>query len=394
MRVLVVASTFPNAEQPTRGTFVWERVRRLAARCEVEVVAPIPWFPLNGVLRRDRDGVPPREEREGITVHHPRFVSLPRVGKSLDGVLYGRSLVPFVRRLRARFPFDVIDAHFEYPDGMGAVIIARACARPVVVSIRGKLVRLSRSRLHRPLLRWTFRHATRVTAVSRSLRDLAGQIGAAADRIRVIPNGVDTKTFRAEDRAESRRALGLPVEGPLLLTVAAIYAHKGQHTVVESLPALAARFPGVAYVMVGAGWPGDPYPRRLRDTAARLGVSHAVRFAGSQPHAGLAPWFSAADLFVLPTLSEGRPNSVLEALACGTPVVATDVGGVGEIVRDGVDGYLVPYGDAEAFRGAVARALSRPWDRRALVARAAEFDWADTVEMALGELQAAVEGRP
>ena len=389
MRVLVVASTFPNPLQPVRGVFVWERVRRMAARCELEVVAPIPWFPLNRWVRRDRDGVPAREVRDGVTVHHPRFLSPPVVGKFLDGALYGLSLLPFLARLRRRFPFDVIDAHFAYPDGLGACIAGAAFRRPVVVTLRGSIVRLSTYRAHRPQLRWVLRRATRVAAVSDSLRQVAIGLGRRGDEVTVIPNGVDTACFRPLDRVQARAACGLPADGPVLLTVGGVYAGKGQHQVVAALPALAARFPGVTYAIVGTPRPGEGYVRQLEETARRLGVAERVRLVGSRPHDALAAWFSAADCFALATRSEGWPNVLLESLACGTPVVATRVGGTAEIVRDGVDGALVPYGDAPALAAALEACVSTRWDREALSRRAAAFDWADSVEQALSELTAA-----
>ena len=392
MRVLVVSSTFPSALQPTRGVFVRERVRRLAARCDVVVIAPIPWFPFNSWIRRDRAAVPRVEQQDGLTVYHPRFFSLPRYGKFLDGAFYFLSLAPFVARLRRGFPFEVIDAHFAYPDGLAATLLARLFRRPIVVTLRGSIVRLSGYRLHRPQLRWVLRHADRVTAVSESLSQVAADLGRPRERVRVIPNGVDTTSFLPMSRPEARQMLGLPERGPILLTVAGIYEGKGQHRVIEALPALLRRHPGLLYITVGTARPGEPYRRRLEETAARLGVGQHVRHAGSHPHGELARWFSAADLSVLATRSEGWPNVLLESLACGTPVVATRVGGTSEIVRHGVDGLLVRPGDDEALVRAILEALDRPWDRDALAARARTFDWTDAVDQALDEINRAVKG--
>jgi glycosyltransferase involved in cell wall biosynthesis len=392
MKVLVISSTFPSAQQPTRGVFVRERIRRLARRAEVVVVAPIPWFPGNRWVRRDRASVPWMETQDGLTVYHPRFLSLPRYGKFLDGALYGLSLLPFVARLRRRFPFELIDAHFAYPDGMAAALLARVFGCPLLVTLRGSIVRLSTYRLHRPQLRWVLRRATRVLAVSDSLRRVAEGLGAGAGRVRVIPNGVDTERFRIGDRAEARRRLGLPADGPLLLTVAGVYPGKGQHTVVDALPDLLARHEHLTYAMVGATRPGDSYRWQLEQTVARLGLGDRVRFVGPVAHEALPPWFNAADLMVLPTESEGWPNVLLESLACGVPVVATRVGGVPEIVVDGEHGLLVPHGDQAALTHALLAALDASWDRAALARRAARFDWEDSVEQVLEEMTAALQG--
>jgi len=394
MRVLVLSSTFPNAAQPTRGVFVRERISRLARRCQVIVVAPVPWFPLNERIRKDRASVPPVERQLGLTVYHPRFFSLPRYGKFLDGVLYFLSLIQFTAQLRRSFPFEVIDAHFVYPDGLAATLLARLFRCPVVVTLRGSIVRLRDYHLHRPQLRWVLRHADRVTAVSESLSRVAVELGGfPPERVRVIPNGVDAMAFTPTDRAEARRRCGLPQKATILLTVAGIYEGKGQHFIVESLPALRERYPELLYVMVGSARPGEIYQARLAATARRLGVLDHIRFVGARPHGEIAQWLSAADLSVLATRSEGWPNVLLESLACGTPVVATHVGGTSEIIRDGLDGLLVPYAQTEPLREAIVRALERPWDREDMIRRAHRFDWDDSVEQALEELTRALKER-
>ncbi|HET8532041.1 MAG TPA: glycosyltransferase family 4 protein [Methylomirabilota bacterium] len=393
MRVLVLSSTFPNSTQPNRGVFVRERIARLARRCDVVVVAPIPWFPLNRWIRSDRAGAARVDDQDGLTVYHPRFFSLPRYGKCLDGFFYALSLVPFLVRLRRRFAFEIIDAHFAFPDGVAATLIGRLWRRPVVITLRGSIARLSTYRLHRPQIRWALRRADRVTAVADYLRRIAIGIGVPGERVRVIPNGVDLGSFAPGDRTQARRACDLPADRPILLTVAAVYAWKGQHLVVEALPGLLERFPRLLYVMVGGARPEEPeYVSALRRRVAELGLEDHVRFVGPQPHAELGRWFNAADVSVLATRSEGCPNVLLESLACGVPVVSTEVGGVPEIVRSGVDGILAPYGDLAALRAAVRTALERSWDREALVRRAREFDWADAVEQALEEIHHALKG--
>jgi teichuronic acid biosynthesis glycosyltransferase TuaC len=391
MRVLVLSSTFPSATEPTRGVFIRERIRRLARRCDVVVVAPVPWFPFNRWIRKERASIPRVERQDGLTVHHPRFFSLPRYGKFLDGAFYFLSLIPFVARLRKDFPFEVIDAHFAYPDGVGATLLARLFRRPVVITLRGSIVRLAGYRLHRPQLRWVLRHADRLIAVSDALRRVAVGLGSSADRIRIIPNGVDATAFAPSDRAEARRLCGLPESGPILVTVAGIYEGKGQLDVVDALQDLLRSYPACLYVVVGSPRPGESYLRRLKQRGRELGLEGHLRFPGARPHEELPRWFNAADVSVLATRSEGWPNVLLESLACGTPVVAARVGGVPEIVRDGQDGILYPSGDRTALASGLRRSLDRLWDRDALARRAHQFDWNETVEQALDELDRALK---
>src|SRR5207244_946573 len=139
-------------------------------------------------------GLPATELQDGLRVHHPRIVCVPKYLKALDGLTYGLSLVPFLARHRQRFPFDVIDAHFAYPDGTAAILLGKIFRCPVTITLRGTIVPLSRFRLRRPQIAWTLAQASRIFAVSESLRDVAVSLGAPPDKIRVIANGVDSET--------------------------------------------------------------------------------------------------------------------------------------------------------------------------------------------------------
>jgi teichuronic acid biosynthesis glycosyltransferase TuaC len=380
----VLSSVFPNTRRPNLGIFIHERVSRVAQHCEIQVVAPVPWFPFDRPIRaRSWGGVPPVAHDERFLVYHPRFLCVPGILKCLDGLLYATSLLPFLRRLHTRFPFDLIDAHFAYPDGAAAVLLGRALARPVVITLRGSIVRLARYTMHRPQLRYALKTASRVLAVSESLKTVAVGLGIPDEHVRVIPNGIDTTLFCPGDRTWARQACGLPQQRTVILTVGAVCEGKGQHLVVDALAEIVTRRPDVLYVMVGE-FDGIRYRRRVHDSIARTGLSEHVLFVGQQPHDRLPLWYAAADLFCLATRSEGRANVLLEALACGVPVVTTAVGGNPEIVTDGRHGLLVPFGDVRRLRDAIVTALDTEWDRQGLAAYTSAFSWdraaADVVE--------------
>ena len=387
MRILTLSTCFPNERQPALGVFIRERMRHVAHHCDVTIAAPVPWFPLNRLLRRGRwTGIPRREAQDGLTVHHPRFFSVPGAFKSLDGVLYAMSLVPFVARLRRRFDFDLIDAHFAYPDGLAGVLLGQWFRRPTMITLRGSIVRLSRSPLHRPQIRRALEQASGIVAVSQSLKRVAVGLGLSPDRIRVIPNGVDVARFRPGERQQARHALGLPPNAKIILTVAGIYEEKGQHLVLETLPSLARRHPELLYVMVGT--PRSPgHQRRLEARARRLGVLPMIRFAGTVPHEALPRWFHAADVFCLATATEGWANVLLESLGCGIPVVTTDVGGNREIIREDALGRLLPWNDVVALREGLLDALERAWDPGLLVAHAERHSWESTALAVVDEFK-------
>ena len=391
VKVLVLSTTFPNPRQPNLGVFVEERMRRVARDCEVVVVAAVPWFPLNRLIRGTRwTGVPAVEERHGLAVHHPRFFCVPRYAKSLDGLLYAASLLPVLAKLRSSFRFDVIDAHFAYPDGLAAVLLGRMLKVPVMITLRGSIVRLSGYRLHRPQLRWALERATGIVAVSKSLMRVACNLGIPEQKIRVIPNGVDSEAFRPLDRAAARAACGLPENRTIILSVGGVYEGKGHHLVIDALRELVRRRPDLLYVVVGTDVHGDRYRQRLEEMVEAHALREHVRFVGGRPHDELPTWYGAADLFCLATRSEGWANVLLESLACGLPVVTTDVGGNAEIVRHGRDGLLVAFGDVPALGGAIEAALARQWDREAIVAHAQQYTWDRTAAAVVEELTALV----
>ncbi len=376
-RVLVLSSVFPSRARPTYGIFVRERVRHVAGRADTVVVAPVPWFPLNRWIRgRQYAGTPWIEHDGGLTVYHPRFFCIPGVGKCLDGMFYFLSLVPFLVWLRRSHRFDVIDAHFSYPDGVAAVLLGKVLRRPVVLTIRGSHdVRHAGYAMRRPQIRAALRAAAAVIAVSGSLGRFATDIGLGRERIRVIPNGVDPSRFFPSDRSEARARLGLPVDRAILLGVGGLVEGKGHHRVVDALPALLARRSDLLYVILGDGGLDGRYRRALEERIARYSLGAHVRLVPPRPHEEIRLWLAAADLFCLATRNEGWCNAITEALACGLPVVTTRVGGNAELVRDGRDGLLVPFWDEAEFRHAVLRALATEWDRAEIARRAACNGW-------------------
>ena len=389
-RILLFSTVFPNAAQPTHGLFVRERMRGLPADAvEVRVVAPTPWFPFVSGLRPGlRPRVPREEVQDGAPVLHPRFLSFPGLLKCLDGLLLFLSTLPTLVRLRREFRFDVIDAHFVYPEGLAAALAGLVFRVPVVITLRGMLPLLAPYRLRRPQLRFALRRAARIVAVSESLRRDAVALGVPAERVRVIGNGVDPGLFHPLDRTESRRALGLAKYGPLLVSVGTLAPRKGFHLVMEAVAKLKKNWPSLRFAVVGGNGTEGAMEAELRALADRLGIAGRVIFAGPRPAGELARWYSAADLFVLASGHEGCPNVVLEALACGTPVVATPVGDVPELISP-ASGLLVER-KVESIVAGLEAALQRAWDREAIAGRLSGRSWQVVGREAAEELREAV----
>lgn len=376
--LVVFSALFPSAVRPGAGLFIRERMFRVARHRSLVVVSPQPWFPGQALVRLFRPGYRPmapyREMQQGVAVYHPRFLAIPGLLRRLDGASMALFSYPLLRRLKADGA-RLIDAHFAYPDGEAASRLGRWLRLPVTITLRGTEVPHSRDPALRVRMMQALKSAARVFAVSDSLRRLALQLGVAPDRSEVVGNGVDVELFQPVDRAEARRRLGLPDDAKVLISVGGLVERKGMHRVVDCLPALLAAHPGLHYLIVGSGGPeGDMRPE-LEARVARLGLGGRVHFLGALPPAELKWPLSAADVFALATRNEGWANVFLEAMACGLPVVATDVGGNAEVVCRPELGSIVPFGDAAALERALAAALDRQWDRAAIRAYACDNQW-------------------
>jgi glycosyltransferase involved in cell wall biosynthesis len=270
--------------------------------------------------------------------------------------------LPTLIRLRRGFRFELIDAHFVYPEGLAAALAGLVLRVPVTITLRGMLPLLVPFRLRRPQLRFALRRAARVIAVSESLKRDAVALGVPAEKVRVIGNGIDPELFRPLDRIEARRSLGLPKYGPLLVSVGTLAPRKGFHLVMEAMVRLKQRWPTLRLAIVGGDGPEGSMGTELKALAARLRIEDRVIFAGPRKRGELAAWYGAADLFVLATSHEGCPNVVLEALACGTPVVATPVGSIPELLASPGAGLVVERTVDELAAG-IDKALEQGRDR-------------------------------
>lgn len=384
MKVLALTTVFPNAAQPTHGTFVFERLRHLARLADVRVVAPVSWRVATG------SGTGPECRGADLRVERPRFVYVPGILKVLDGLFLFLSVLGVVRRLRRTFDFEVIDAHFAFPEGFAAALLSVWARRPFTITMRGTEIPLSRYRLRRWAIRWALRRASRVIAVADPLAQWAVSLGVPRARVSVIENGVDAELFRPADRAAARRALGLEGCGPFIVSVGHLSARKGFQRVIRVLPRLLETHPGATVVIVG-GPGGEPNNGpALEEQVRALGLEARVRFAGPQPPARVADWLNAADLFVLASDYEGCPNVVLEALACGRPVVVTRVGHVERMVPDYAGVLVDAVDDNRALLAALQAALARPWETDRIRRYAERLSWDGVASRVYAEWRRAI----
>ncbi len=376
--LVVFSALFPSAVRPGAGLFIRERMFRVARHRPLAVISPQPWFPGQGLIRLLRPDYRPQapalEIQQGIRVYHPRYLALPGLLRRFDGWSMALASVGLMRTLK-RQGARLIDAHFAYPDGEAATRLGRWFRLPVTVTLRGTEVPHSRNPVLRPRLSRTLKAADRVFSVSDSLRRLAIELGAAEANTEVVGNGVDIEVFHPVDRAGARTRFGLPDRAKVLISVGGLVERKGMHRVIDVMPALLERHPDVHYLIVGSASPEGDNRAELAAQVARLGLADHVHFLGALPPDALKGPLSAADVFVLATRNEGWANVFLEAMACGLPVVTTDVGGNAEVVCRDELGSIVSFGDRAALQLALDAALDKAWDRDAILDYARDNQW-------------------
>ncbi len=379
LRLLTFTTLFPNPERPNHGIFVENRLRHLLGTGEAvsTVIAPVPWFPsgwhgFGGWAGHAR--VPAAERRDGLEIIHPRFAVIPRIGMSLSpALLYAAGARALGRIIATGARFDAIDAHYLYPDGVAAIRLGRRFDLPVVLTARGSdVTQLPGYALPRLLIRRAIARADGIIAVSEGLRRALLALGPVPGGVTVLRNGVDLDRFRplrcGAEREAVRQQLGL--DGPTLLSVGALIPRKRHELAIAALREL----PEWRLLILGEG----PERARLEAAAAASGVGARVRLLGGKPHAELARFYGAADAMVLASSREGWANVLLESIACGTPVIASDIPGNTEVVRRPEAGLIMAQNTPAGLAAAVRSLFAAPPRRAATRAYAEQFGWEET----------------
>jgi glycosyltransferase involved in cell wall biosynthesis len=306
-----------------------------------------------------------------LRVYHPRYFLLPKVWMPFHAASIFLGCLRPLAKLNREAKIDCIDAHFVYPDGMAAVLLGKVFGIPVTVSARGSDINLyPEYLLIRPMIKWTLNHADNVIAVSAALKDKMLELGASSARTHVIPNGVDERRFRYTGRTEARGKLNLPVNAEILISVGALIPSKGHQLLIRAFAQVAPSHPDLQLHILGEG----SYRQELEELVRELGLKDKVELTGKRPNEELQLWFNAADLSCLASAREGWPNVVTESLACGTPVVATSVGGIPEILHKPELGVLVEQ-TVESIASGLKKALSTRWDRETISKLTRERTW-------------------
>lgn len=372
LRVLSISTLYPNDRAPNFGVFVERQMQAVMKRGDVDLVLvnPIglPPFPLSLHPRyRGLGDLPQQEQRGGVTVRRPHFRLLPGIGGRFNARSIARSVLPLAKKLHAEAPFDLVDAQFFYPDGPAAVQVAQALGLPSSIKARGADIHHwgKEPGVAEQVLE-AGRAATGLLSVAEGLADDMAELGIDRAKITIHRTGLNADLFRPYDPRMCRDELGLPRDAQVLACVGALIPRKGQIYAIETMPLL----PDAILLLAGQG----PDEAALRSATERLGVADRVHFLGAVPHDRLPIVLNAADVFVLPTASEGLANAWVEALACGTPVVTTPIPGATELLTDPAWGAFAAR-DKLAIAIEVSQLLANPPAREVVAAAVAGFSW-------------------
>jgi glycosyltransferase involved in cell wall biosynthesis len=375
MKVLVFTSLFPNNIETSKGIFIKQRMFHFARLdgCEIKVVSPVPYLSgLNRASKGDEDSkIKQKENIDGIEIFHPRYPLIPKISMPFHGFSLFISSLKSIKKIHETFPFDLIDGHYIYPDGLAAVLLGKVFKKPVVLSARGSDINeFPKFRLIRPMIRFALHRADHIVGVCDALKREIMELGIPGDKISVIPNGVDIKMFHPECKTKMRKVLSIPENRKAILSVGSLVPRKGFDILLTAFHRLCQECGDVHLYIIGEG----PSRANLRRQIKKLQLTAHVTLLGEVRNEGLTTWYNAADVSCLASSREGWPNVIMESLACGTPVVATRVWGAPEILTSADVGILVDP-SPESFHEGLARALATNWDSRKIRGHVENRSW-------------------
>ena len=334
MRILFVSSQFPNSLQPELGVFSSHIVREMSFIAEIKVIAPIPSVGQLKFIDRFKKyktdlPIPFIEITEGIMVYHPKYFAVPGMG-FIHHITMISALEPLVKKIHDEWKIDVVNCHWLFPDGVALQHVCNKYGIPIMLTALGcDLNKYIKSILRKRPIRQALIHSNKVSVLNRQMFDTCVKLGVPSHKIAIVPNGVDLCTFSIRDRKSCRTKLGFQSDAQIVLFVGSLVEVKNVDTLLRSFKLVTDGHKNVKLVLIGSGYLYDA----LVNLSNSLGICQYVNFIGQIPHEQLVDWMNAADCLCLPSIREGHPNVMMEALACGIPVVASSIGSIPDFIN-------------------------------------------------------------
>ena len=377
--ILAISYLFPNVERPNHGVFVFNRLKAMNKYAHITVINPIPWSPIHAMLGKFKHlkHIPYKTQRGGLTIYHPRFLSIPGTFKVIEIDTYKQAVKKVINEIG--FDFDRIDLHWTFPDLPTGDYLSKKYKVPYDLTLRGmEAFHHQDGDIREKVVTQYLNKVDGIISLSQEMADEASRIAQLKSTPRVIRNGVDIDTFYFKAQLECRKKLDLNPEHRIILGVGALIYRKGFDVVIKSLKQIISH-PELNnthfYVLGSEGAEGD-YRAQLTQLVDSLGLSSHVHFVGAVPNESLVDWYNAADVFCLSSRGEGSPNVLTEALACGCPSVATNVGSVKDIMQsDTSTGIMIDVDDVQQTGDAVCYVLEHEYDRKKLSEKQRTYSW-------------------
>ena len=365
LRVVTVTNLFPTPLQPHRAAYNRQQFQRLADRHDVTVLVAVGWLEWIRNIGKIKAG-----KLKNLQIRYFPYFYVPRIALFLHSFYMFGSLITQIPFLLKKRP-DVLLASWGFPDAVASLAWCRILHIPGVIKVHGSDINVKADiPSHRVQIRWALCGAGAVVAVSKALGQRLLELGVPKEKISVIYNGVDLDVFEPVPREKARNELGIESRQKLILFVGNLLVTKGCNELLAAFSNLSRAAGDIHLYFIGKG----PVEKGLKDAAARAGLIDCVHFRGEIGHSELVYWYNSADLMCLPSYNEGVPNVLLEAMACGLPVVSTTVGGIPEIVSAD-SGLLVKPKNIEDLQDALDVGLSRKWDSDRIAEDMRSYSW-------------------
>ena len=387
IKLLVITPMYPTKVNPTAGIFIKNQYDILRKYCDIKIIFPYPYVPKFRKFNpyHKFSTVPFKEIIDGIEVYHPKYPFFPRLTIHtyfLSAALFFETFFSYfssknlIQKLKKEWDFDIIKIHGCVTESIIGVSSKKKYKKPLVVMLHGEdITRFSKVVFLKFFSKLALRNSDAIICKSHSLKKEVLNMGIANKDIHVIPSGYAVSRFKPESTIKCRKKLELPIDKKIILFVGYLAKRKGVEYLIKALKLVTENNRNIVCYIVGDG----RLKSELKALSGKLGLNEHVFFAGMKKPEEVPLWMNACDILVLPSLSEGLPNVLSEALACGKPVVATKVAGNPEIVNKDV-GYLVKLKDENDLAKKILLSLNRKWDRGKLLKRAHEFSVTKSVE--------------